>query len=225
MLRRFLLPLAALLFGIAASVFVLLPASSAADNPKLIATVGPGFTISLKDTNGGIVTHVDPGTYSIDFSDQSDIHNFHVSGPGVDKATPVETTGTGTWTVTFTDGRYHFQCDAHPTQLHGDFTAGTPPPPPPPPPPVRGKKLNGSVGPGFKISIRPKKVKAGSYTVVVADKSPAHSFHLMGPGVNKKTSIGGTGTSQWKVKFKKGKTYRFRCDAHPTQMKGRFKAS
>jgi len=87
-----------MLFVIAVSVFVLLPASSAADNPKLFANVGPGFTISLKDSGGNPVTHVDPGTYSIDFNDQSDAHNFHLSGPGVDEATPVETTGTGSWT-------------------------------------------------------------------------------------------------------------------------------
>jgi plastocyanin len=223
---RLLLPLAALLLVIAASVFVLLPASSAADNPKLFANVGPGFTISLKDSGGNPVTHVDPGTYSIDFTDQSDAHNFHLSGPGVDQATAVESEETGTWTVTFTDGRYHFQCDAHPSSLKGNFTAGNPPPPPPPPPPpAKGKKLNGSVGPAFKISISPKRVKAGSYTVVVADKSSSHNFHLTGPGVNKKTSVGGKGKLQWKVTFKKGKTYRFRCDAHPTLMKGRFKAS
>lgn len=224
MLRRLLLPLAVLVL-VTAAAFVFLPAVSAADNPKLFASVGPGFTISLKDSGGNVVTHVDPGTYSIDYNDQSDEHNFHVSGPGVDEATPVETTATGTWTVTFTDGRYVFQCDAHPTQMHGAFTAGTPPPPPPPPPPPKGKKLTGSVGPGFKISLTPKKVKAGKYTVVVTDKSPAHNFHLIGPGVNKKTSIGGTGKSQWKVTLKKGKTYGYRCDAHPTQMKGRFKAS
>ena len=35
----------------------------AADNPQLQASVGPGFTISLKDASGAKVTHLDPGTY------------------------------------------------------------------------------------------------------------------------------------------------------------------
>jgi plastocyanin len=238
-LRRLLIALAAV--GVVGSIaaFLLLPAGSAAQNPTLQATVGPGFNISLKDSSGASVTHLATGTYTIKVSDQSDIHNFHLSGPGVNEATPLEESGTFTWTVTFTDGVYHFNCDAHPTQMKGDFAVGTatlPPPPPPPPPPsgsgvAKGTKLKGTVGPGFTISLRDgagkavKKVKAGKkYTVSVADKSGIHNFHLFGSGVSKKTSIGKTGKATWRLKFKKGKTYRFRCDNHPTQMKGSFKA-
>jgi hypothetical protein len=41
--------------------------------------------------------------------------------------------------------------------------------------------------------------------------------------VNKKTSVGGTGLTQWMVTLQKGKTYRFVCDPHATIMKGSFK--
>ena len=63
-----------------------------------------------------------------------------------------------------------------------------------------GAKLVGTVGPGFTITLEKSgskvtKLKAGKYTIVVRDLSSSHNFHLSGPGVNKKTSVGGTGTS------------------------------
>jgi hypothetical protein len=51
-----------------------------------------------------------------------------------------------------------------------------------------------------------------------------HDFHLTGPGVNKKTSVAGTGTTKWTVKLKKG-TYHFVCDPHQTIMHGVLKAN
>ena len=36
-----------------------------------------------------------------------------------------------------------------------------------------------------------KKLKAGTYVFKISDKSTIHNFHLTGPGVNKKTSVGG----------------------------------
>jgi len=85
-------------------------------------------------------------------------------------------------------------------------------------------KLVGTDGPGFTITLSSKSVKAGSYTITVKDKSNIHNFHLIGPGVNKKTSVGGVGTSTWKVTLKKG-TYRFVCDPHATIMKGTLKVT
>jgi plastocyanin len=89
--------------------------------------------------------------------------------------------------------------------------------------------LTGTVGPGFTISLKQgaKKVttlKAGSYTIKIADKSNIHNFHLTGPGVNKTTSVGATGASTWKVTLKKG-TYKFVCDPHASIMKGSFKVT
>jgi plastocyanin len=236
-IRRLLLPLAVVAPLAAVLVFVILPAGSAADNPTLQGSVGPGFTISLKDSNGAPVSHLAVGTYTIVVNDQGLVHNFHLSGPGVDQATSVEETGTTTWTVTFTDGVYTFHCDTHPVQMRGTFSVGTATTPPPPPPPpktggfAKGTKLKGTVGPGLTISLRDgagkrvSKVHAGTrYTIAVTDKSSSHNFHLYGPGVNKKTSVAAKNKVTWKLKFKKGQ-YRFRCDTHPTTMKGSFKAS
>jgi plastocyanin len=64
-------------------------------------------------------------------------------------------------------------------------------------------------------------LKAGRYTIVVRDTASDHDFHLTGPGVNRSTTVGGTGTSRWNVTLRKG-TYKYVCDAHPTFMKGSF---
>jgi len=51
-----------------------------------------------------------------------------------------------------------------------------------------------------------KTVKAGTYSVKVEDKGTIHNFHLTGPGVNKSTSVGGTGDQTWTVKLKPAPT-------------------
>ncbi|HEY2778046.1 MAG TPA: hypothetical protein VGI77_09085 [Gaiellaceae bacterium] len=106
--------------GLAAAVSVARPAST---DGTLQATVGPGYSINLTQ-NGVKVTHLDPGTYTINVNDQADIHNFDLFGPGVKESTGVDTTGTVTWTVTFTDGTYNYNCDAHPASMKGSFTVG-----------------------------------------------------------------------------------------------------
>ena len=98
------------------------PTTTAASGGKTLdATVGPGFTITL-DQNGKSVSTLAPGTYTINVDDKSDIHNFHLTGPGVDKATDVGGTGTETWTVDLEAGSYHFQCDPHASSMNGSFT-------------------------------------------------------------------------------------------------------
>ena len=82
-------------------------------------------------------------------------------------------------------------------------------------------KFNGTVGPGFTISMAKKPTKAGKTTIVVSDKSSIHNFRLKGPGVNVATSVPATGSKSFTVTLKKGK-YTFLCDPHPTSMKGSF---
>lgn len=228
MYRRALLGLAALCAG-AAALALLLPGTSSAADPVLNAEVGPGFSISLQTFGGATVSHLAAGTYTINVQDKSPDHNFHLTGTGgVDQKTDVDLVENATWSVTFTDGTYTFKCDAHPGSMNGTFTVGAVQPPPPPPPAKPGT-LKATVGPGFKISLKTKsgspvkKVKAGKFKILVADKSKLHNFHLYGPGISKKTGIPFKGNATWTVTFKKGKTYRYRCDAHPTTMKGSFK--
>ena len=91
-------------------------------------------------------------------------------------------------------------------------------------------KLIASVGPGHTITLRTstgalaRSVKAGVYTIVVRDRAADHDFRLVGPGLNKATGVGFIGTTTWKVKLLKGKTYRFLCDPHSDEMFGSFRA-
>jgi plastocyanin len=84
---------------------------------------------------------------------------------------------------------------------------------------TRNSTLIGTDGPGFTITMSKQTVKAGTYIIVVHDKSNIHNFRLTGPGVNKLTSVPWVGTKTWTVKLKQG-VYKFVCDPHATIMKG-----
>ena len=191
---------------------VLLPgaAHSAATSNQLTATVGPGFSIKLVDANGKTVSQLDPGDYSITIKNLSPAseHNFHLTGPSVDKASAFDNV-TVTWDLTLVDGTYKFKCDAHPTIMKGSFHVGALPPAP--------TKLTGKVGPKKTITLKKgaaavKSLVAGRYKIAVADLTKADNFHLSGPGVNKKTGIKAKSSTSWTVTLKPGK-YTFRSDA------------
>jgi plastocyanin len=86
-----------------------------------------------------------------------------------------------------------------------------------------GSTLNGSVGPGFDISLSGTDgLTAGDYTIVVEDLSPSHNFHLTGPGdVDVSTSVGDEGEESFDVTLEPGE-YTFVCDPHASQMRGTF---
>lgn len=195
---------------------------------RLIATVSDPANISLRHENGSAVTDVAAGSYSIEVRDQSIEHNFHLSGPGVDERTEVETTGTVTWSVTLADrSRYTFVCDPHNTTMRGSFTTGGGPPTPPP----RIQTLTATVGPGATISLRTargarvRRLRAGRYRIRVRDRSSRHNFHLRGRGVNKRTTVRFRGTVTWTVTFRRGRTYSFVSDPRARRMRGSFRAT
>jgi hypothetical protein len=101
----------------AALVFV---ASATAATPTLNGVDGPGFTITLKK-GGKKVTSLKAGKYKIVIKDMSNIHNFHLSGPGLNKKTGVGAQGTFTWKVTLKKGTYKFVCDPHAAIMKGSF--------------------------------------------------------------------------------------------------------
>ena len=187
--------------------------SARADNPTLVADVGLGdsFSISLKDATGTAVTHLAAGTYTLLIHDRSAFHNFDLNGPGVAVATGVNTVGDQTFTVTFVDGTYFFQCDEHVSQMHGSFTVGsvtTPPPvPTPTPTPVpAAKALAASIGPGAKFALAPSKgLSAGKFKIKVTDRSATDGFRLAGPGITRATSAKFRGAVTWSVTLKAGK--------------------
>ena len=86
----------------------------------LVAAVGPGMVISFKKGATKVAT-LKPGVYKIAVKDLSQFHNFHLTGPGVNKATTVSQKVTTTWNVTLKKGTYRFVCDAHPTVMKGSF--------------------------------------------------------------------------------------------------------
>ena len=87
----------------------------------LKGSVGPGFEISLSTADGQSVETLAPGSYTLEVDDQSDIHNFHLSGDGVDVSTDVGTSGTESFDITVTSGTYTFVCDPHSSTMHGSF--------------------------------------------------------------------------------------------------------
>ena len=108
-MRRITLALttAAALFALAAPTFAATSANT------LTGTDGPGFTITMSKKT------VKAGTYVITIHDRSAIHNFHLTGPGVNKLTSVPAVGTTKWTVNLKKGTYRFVCDPHIEIMHG----------------------------------------------------------------------------------------------------------
>ena len=101
------------------------PAGVEAAPPKLIGTVGPGFTISLKTPAGKNVTVLERGTYAITVRDRSRIHDFRLRGPGLNKTlSAVGEVGKKTVTVRFAAGRYQFVCQPHAAAMRGGFRVG-----------------------------------------------------------------------------------------------------
>ena len=210
-------------------VVALTPSSAVAQGNALTAVVGTydGFTIFVEDENGNRVTKIDPGTYTVHVSDRSDIHNFHLAGPGVNESTGVEGQEETTWTVTFVEGRYRYVCDFHPTTMRGTLTVGNPPPA------SSGGaepgELEARVGPGVEIAVkrrgtRVRSVAPGRYRVEVRDRTRRDNFHLTGPGVNRRTGVASTGTVRWTLRLRSGSTYRYRSDAH-VRVRGSFRTT
>jgi plastocyanin len=92
---------------------------------------------------------------------------------------------------------------------------------------TQNPKLHARVGPGFSIGLtdgsgaRVTQLDPGTYDIEVEDEGAEHSFHLRGPGVDRRTGIEATGKELWTVTFADG-TYSFFCDEHPTTMQGSF---
>jgi plastocyanin len=90
--------------------------------------------------------------------------------------------------------------------------------------------LTGEVGPGYTIEVtlagkHLKTLKAGTYRIKVEDKASSHDFHLVGPGVNKTTSVAFVGEKTWTITLKPGK-YTYKCDPHALAgMRGSFRVT
>ena len=105
------------------AVLALAAPTGAMTPTKLTGSTGPGFTITLKKGTAKVRT-VKPGRYTITVRDRSNIHNFRIKGPGLNREiTKLGFVGTKTVTVTLKRGRYTYQCDPHVAQgMKATFT-------------------------------------------------------------------------------------------------------
>jgi hypothetical protein len=117
-LRR---PLVAVALATGVALTAVIGAGSAGAVATVSGSVGPGFTISLK-RNGKKVKTLRPITYKFRIKDNSDIHNFHLRGPGVNKRiTSVDFTGTKSVSIKLRKGTYRYVCDPHADSMKGSF--------------------------------------------------------------------------------------------------------
>ena len=94
-----------------------------ASTPKLNGSVGPDFTIGLKDASGKKVTTLKPGSYSITITDKASIHDWTLSGPGYKNKHLTSLPFTGTKSniaLTLQAGKYKYFCSLH--GFNGTFT-------------------------------------------------------------------------------------------------------
>ena len=94
-------------------------AFSSAATPTLKGTVGPGFTITLKDSSGHKVKTLKAGKYKIVIADKADIHTFDLvqktGGKFHKELTGSSFTGKKTVTVKLSKGKWQYYCAVHPT--------------------------------------------------------------------------------------------------------------
>ncbi|HST24619.1 MAG TPA: hypothetical protein VLJ76_01380 [Gaiellaceae bacterium] len=124
MLVRIAVVAAVVALGSAGAAMAVTSASKA--TPSLNGTVGPGFTISLKNSKGKKVTSLKAGTYKFVISDKGDIHTYDLkqkTGGKFHKELTTDTfTGKKTVTIKLSKGKWEYYCAVHPTEMFGFFT-------------------------------------------------------------------------------------------------------
>ena len=121
-MRRIIRTRSLLLGAVAAAALAATGSGSAATAKTVTGTVGPGFTIGLA-MHGRKVTKLKVGTmYRFVIRHRSSIHDFHLSGPGLDRVlSTVDYTGTKSFVLRLEKGSYRFRCDPHASFMHGRF--------------------------------------------------------------------------------------------------------
>jgi hypothetical protein len=66
--------------------------------------------------------HPHPGRQEGHEAEGRNVHNFHLSGPGVNKKTSVTALTKTMWKVTLKKGTYKFMCDPNAPLMNGGFT-------------------------------------------------------------------------------------------------------
>jgi hypothetical protein len=195
---------------VAAVAALALAAMGQSVNPMLVATVGPGFTIDLADGAGKHVDSLPSGHYTLLVHDLSDEHNFVLADKPAGLRLRVETTvpfvGDQTFDIDLRAGRYAYACSPHFEVMNGAFTVFDAAPATPA---KTLRTLRATVA--KTVSLSAKRVAPGRYRVAIADRSSRANFHLLGPGVNRRTGRSFVGTTTWTLTLAKG-TYAFGTD-------------
>ena len=177
------------------------------DLVRLVGTVGPGFTIDLADAQGKHVDVLTEGKYELLVHDLSDIHNFvlgsKTTGAGL-ASTEVEFVGDQTFTIDLTPGQYAYACSPHFQVMFGNFRvlAATPV--------ITTRTLAAKVT-ARTVTLSARSTPSGPYRLTVTDRSRSRNFHLVGPGINRRTGKAFTGSVTWRLQLSVG-TYRFGSD-------------
>ena len=116
------------LFALAAAavaVAIVASAEARSSSTRLIGTVGPGYTISLKKGTAKVKT-LKAGKYTFVVTDKASIHDFTIErekgGPKIEKTlTGTSFQGKKTVTVTLKKGSGKFDCSSHEPQMFGFF--------------------------------------------------------------------------------------------------------
>ena len=118
-------PLLLVVAGIATLVVATTAFGQSSSTPKLVGTVGPGFSIKL--TKGGAkVKSLKAGKYTFAITDKSSIHNFTLEqekgGKFEKHLTGTSFTGKKTATVTLKKGKWKYYCSNHEAEMFGFVT-------------------------------------------------------------------------------------------------------
>ena len=111
------------MLGAALAIVSLVFVGAASAAPaKVVGTVGPGHTITLK-LGGKNVTKLKAGVaYRFVVTDRSEDHDFRLVGPGVNRViTGEEFMGTKSVLLKLKKGAYRFYCAPHADEMKGGF--------------------------------------------------------------------------------------------------------
>jgi plastocyanin len=115
-----------LVLGVVVAAATAVTASALAQHvatPKLVGTVGPGYTINLT-VGGKKVSRLKAGTYAFVIHDRASIHAWSLDGPNgfAKDLTQVPFMGTKTVTLKLKAGKYKYYCPPHESMMFGHFT-------------------------------------------------------------------------------------------------------
>jgi plastocyanin len=179
------------------------------DVPKLVGTVGPGFTIDLADASGKHVDVLPAGQYELLVHDLSAEHNFVLGSKTTGAriaSTEVPFVGDETFTISLAAGPYAYACSPHFEIMNGRLQVVA----------VAAPETTAAARVNARTAtVSPRALTAGAVKLTVTDSSRTRNFHFVGSGVNRKTGKTFTGKVTWRLDLAAG-TYRFGSDPRLT---------